>query len=366
MLRIVPFRWKARRRDWYAQLTDSSIRKRIARLLMFLFLLMTCHVIAIVSFERLNVWEAIWLTITTVTTVGYGDLSAKTMPGQMATVVFLYVAGISLLAQLVGEYVDYRIDRRDRMLRGRWRWEKMKDHLLIINIPNNNSDTYLQRLVEQIRITPGLTDTAIQLLTPNYPEGVPIELREMGVVHRSDQVNNVKSLRAANAHLAKYIILLADDPYDVRSDSVGIDVLDHLQEMKSPGFIVAECVDDANKERFNRMGADAVLRPVRAYPEIVVRAISAPGSEQILENLFTHHGVHAKRFDVALSKHPWREVASKLLVSGIGTPLGYLNVDNQLILNPPNTESVESKAIFLLVDHDKNYTLREVVECIGV
>lgn len=365
MLRLSPFSWRARRRDWYAQLTDSSIRKRIIRLLFMLLMLMACHVIAIVFLEDFTVWDAIWLTITTVTTVGYGDTSAQTVAGQLATVLFLYIAGISLLAQLVGEYVDYRIDRRDRMLRGRWSWKKMKDHLLIINIPNSHSDTYLQRLTHQIRITPGIEDIAIQLLTPNYPNGLPIELREMGVVHRSDQVNNMNALKAANAHQARFIILLADDPYDLRSDSVSIDVLDHLQEMKASAFIVAECVNDENKSRFNRMGADAILRPIRAYPEILVRAISAPGSEQILENLFTHQGVHAKRFDVTLGDQIWGKVASKLLLAGIGTPLGYINTESQLVLNPSASDCVESKAIFLLVDHDKEYTLDEVVECIG-
>ncbi len=84
--------------------------------------------------ESLSLWEATWLTLTTITTVGYGDLAADSFVGQIATVAFLYIPGIALLGQFLGDYVDYRITSREQRLQGLWRWN-MKDHILILNTP---------------------------------------------------------------------------------------------------------------------------------------------------------------------------------------------------------------------------------------
>lgn len=365
MLRVSTWRWRTRRRGWYAQITDTNIRKRIGRLLGILFILIACHVAAMMVFEGMALWPAFWLTMTSVTTVGYGDVSAQTTAGQLSTVVFIYLAGISLLAQVVGEYIDFRIDRRERMLDGRWRWHKMNKHLLIVNTPKHNGDMYLQRLVGQIRNTPSLTDIPIQVLTPAFPNGLPNGLREMGVVHRTDYVNNRKSLEMVNVQKAAFVVVLTDDAYDSRSDSSILDVLEHLREIETDAYVIAECVNDENKERFKRIRANAVIRPVRAYPEILVRAISAPGSEQILEDLFTHDGAHTQRYDINLTHGNWGEVACKIVAEGLGTPMGYVNQQDQLVLNPSANSEVAARALFLLVDHEVELSSHEVKSCLA-
>lgn len=87
--------------------------------------------------EALSFFDAFWLTFTTITTVGYGDLSAATPGGRLVTVVLMYSLGIFLLANLAGYWVDYRAERREKMLRGRWSWN-MKGHILILNVPTEN------------------------------------------------------------------------------------------------------------------------------------------------------------------------------------------------------------------------------------
>jgi voltage-gated potassium channel len=350
MLNVLRRHVRLRRRDWFSEQTDLTVKRRLRRLIVLLLCVAAAHSGLMVVFEGLPFQQALWLTMTTVTTVGYGDLSPQTLAGQISTILLLYLVGIALLAQVVGEYIDYRIETRERMARGQWRWKKMKDHILILNTPSTDRVTYLERLIQQIRNTPGLCELPVQLLTTSFPDGLPESLKILGVVHHTALPESSGALRNVNLDKAAYVLVLAEDAHDRRSDSCTLDILDHIKRAHVGAYVVAECVHDNNKSRFIHVRADAVLRPVRAYPELLVRALAAPGTEQILENLFTYQGVHPHRFDVSISGLNWGQVVAKLLDAGVGTPLGYVQQDNQVVANPGVSEQVEGKAVIVMVN----------------
>ena len=348
--------------------TIKSFRHRVFRMILALGLISALHVLAMMFFEKMALGDATWLTLTTITTVGYGDFAAVSPYGRLSTILLMYMAGILILAQLVGEYVDYRVEKRVQMIKGNWRWKKMNNHILIINTPVENGDTYLAQLIDHIKVTPEFTELPIQLLTSHYPGGLPVDLRDRGVVHRSGIAEHDQDLIHANIHKAKYIIILAEQPQDRRSDSVTLDILEHIKnlkiEMKIDGYLIAECVFQGNRERFKRMGANAVLRPVRAYPEMLVRAMSAPGTEQILEDLFQYQGTHPQRVDIKIDEIYWRDLACNILYGGFGTPVGFIDKAGLVITNPAADTLVSGKAVIILVDQDKELNQKDVRECL--
>lgn len=168
---------------------ELNIIRRIVVFVVWLWLLLIAHSIAMVSFEGMSLADALWLSITTITTVGYGDYSASTFLGRASTVVLLYIGGISLLAALASDYVDYRIARRERVGNGKWDWN-MHDHILILNSPVYNAEIYFRRIVSQIREVAEYRRTPIQILTDSFSEGLPIVLQEMGVHHYRGSPNH--------------------------------------------------------------------------------------------------------------------------------------------------------------------------------
>jgi len=351
------------RRRLYLQSNDER-RRHIFDLFFALFALLSLNVAAMMWFEQLTLPDAIWLTFTTVTTVGYGDLVASTTEGRLATIFLIYIVGIFMLAQIAGEWIDYRFDRRDRMKRGIWSW-KMKNHILILNTPDSHGDRYLRLLVEQIRDTPLLAELPIQVFSPHFPDGLPSDIAGMEVVLRSGKPEGRVNLSEANIEEAKFIVLLAVDTNDPRSDSVNLDMLDQMNDYNIPGHVIAECVLETNRERFKRMGADAVIRPIRAYPELLVRSLAAPGTESILEDLFVYAGNHPRRYDVSFSDHEWGKLASLLLEKGLGTPLGYMSGKDVMTTNPPPDAIVSGHAIFIMVSQNAPYEPELVEECIA-
>lgn len=332
-------------------LLPAERRSKILRLGFILLGLAVIHVAAMVYFEALSIWDAIWLTMTTMTTVGYGDLSPVTHGGRLTTMIIMYGFGIFLLAQIAGEWIDYRFDRYERKRKGLWTWN-MNNHILIINTPGTNGDRYLQILTEQILDSQTLSDHSIQILSGNFPDGLPNNLLEQGVVLHQGAPESAGVLDQVNVEEAAYVIVLATDTVDHRSDSVTLDILDRLKQYDLKGYVIAECLQDENRQRLREHGANAVIRPVRAYPELLVRALVAPGSEAILEDLFKNEGVHSRRYNVELNGQLWKEIAVKIVSEGLGTAVGYLG-ENGIVTNPQSDEQVFGSALFILVCHDR-------------
>lgn len=323
---------------------------KVRRLLGLLLGLSAVHVAAMMLLEGMGFQDAAWLTLTTLTTVGYGDLSAATPLGRMATVLLLYIVGISMLAQLASDYIDYRLERRQRMLQGRWEWN-MKNHMLIVNTPKQNTVTYLQRLIAQVRETPELAELPVQLLSEAFEDGLPQSLRNLGVVHRHDTPDHDEAWEAVDLASARYLVILAHDHHDRRTDSLTFDIVhrvfDHIEPAHT--YVVAECVDDMNRPRLQALGVHSVVRPIRAYPELVVRAITAPGVERVMENLFTHRGDHAQRYDVNISGVCWADIVSALIQRDWGTAMAYIAGNGEVVCNPPARQTLDAKALLLMV-----------------
>lgn len=328
---------------------SSDLRKR--------FILLTgviaLHSLAMVFFEDLNWWQAFWLTMTSASTTGYGDISAITFWGQFSTILLIYGMGITLLAQIASDYVELRLTKKEMRIKGFKRWNEMQNHILIINTPKYDSERYLGLLVAQITQTPELADTPIQILTTAFPEGLPLDLRAQGVVHHTGDALDDGMLLSAGTDKAKYVIVLSSDAQDSHSDSLTFDILHRIQTLNSSAFILAEAINDSNRPRFKSAGANAVIRPIRAYPEMLVRSLMAPGTEQVLEDLFRHQGDHTIRLDVQLSNVTWARVVTTLIQKDIGTALGYVQKNGEIMTHPQTSLVIEAEGLIVLINDDQ-------------
>lgn len=342
-------------------LASDGIRARRAIVLLVLYLVVigALHMAAMITFEGLSLGDAAWLTMTTVTTVGYGDISAASAAGRVSTVVLLYIGGIFALAKGAGDYFDYRASKRLEKIQGRWRWN-LKDHVLLINAPATGADFYFETLVRELRATEWGSERGVLILAEEWPNGLPASLQRLNVLHVHGSGATEDGLEAADAARAAAIIVLAREA-ETQSDAITFDILHRLGPLARDGPVVAEFVDERNRERICAAGASAVLRPMRGYPEMMVRAMIAPGSEQIIVDMFTSGGDECVRYDVAISGVTWGVLAATLIGKGIGTPIAYADMATGAIKsNPLAAHTVDARAIFLLVKQGHGTTIDDV------
>ena len=349
------------RRD---RLTGSAQHNLIHSIIKSCFLLtalFALHIGFMMYYEGLDLGDATWLTFTTATTVGYGDISAATPQGRLATILLLYLGGIFILAKVAGDYFDYRLDVRDKKTRGQWGWH-MNDHIVILNTPSYSGERYLQRLIKQFRASANYKETPVYILTSQFKNGLPSFITQLNnVVHYDGNSCNPHDLEAVCVNKARDIIVLAKDENDESSDGRTFDILHRLKDMDIDACVLAECVEDSNRKRLEDAGANIVIRPIRAYPEMIVRAFDAPGSERIIENMFNSEGDEYRRYDVDIRGVAWCDVVTRLINNNVGTAVAYIDKDsNEMVYNPPASATPKIEALITISKENCIYSNDDV------
>ena len=327
---------------------QESTKSGLIKLFIILLVIIVIHTIAMVYLEGMAFGDALWLTMTSATTVGYGDLSAETIGGRIATVILLYLGGIAILAKVAAMYFEYRHEVSSRMLRGDWSW-KMNNHIVILNCTKEFKEDFFNVVVEQLRHSSlELSSAPIIIVGDAFKDGISNSLRSSNVVTVSKPIHSDEALDSSSVKDAHTVVVLATAPDDPASDSVSFDLIHRLREKGVKAKIISEVVKIDNKVRLHNAGADHVVRPVRNYPEMLARTILSPGSEQMIDDLYDSFGEECIRFDVSI-KDTWENIVIKMIQNDIGTPLAYLDNNNKVIANAKPTTLIEAAAVFAIV-----------------
>lgn len=348
----------------YTRHLSLNLWKRLAKLLLILSALIAVNSAVLCVFESMSVADAIWMSLTTITTVGYGDLSPASSIGRISTVVTMFAWGISLVGMIASEFIDWRLLKTQKLISGDWVVKNMQDHIQIFGTPKHNPVTFIKGMVREIKVIPELMYCPIQILTRSYPEGLPEELRAMKVLHQTGDAEDMEKIKAVNPDKARVIVILAKDFSDPRSDSFTFDLLTKLQDLKVSTLIVAEAVRPENKARFIKAGASVVIRPDRVYPEKTVRVMTAPAAGEALDDLTDFGGDHLAQLNIAFSGLTFSEISAKFAADNVGIAVGYKAADGAVVINPQQNIALEAQCLLAIVHEDQldkaHQSLREL------
>lgn len=238
----------------------------------------------------------------------------------------------------------------------------MNKHIVIINSPKYNRDMYFQRFIETIRQNPLHRKTPVVLINTDYPDGLPRSLSGLGMQLVQGHGNHEADFKQANLVSAEHILILAKDENLEDSDSLCFDLCYRMKEHGLAYRVIVECVEDENRPRMKKLGVKSVIRPIRSYPEILVRGMESPGSELIIEDLLTHDKDHLIRFPMWLEGDHWRDVVMAMQIANIGTPLACISKEGEVQIHPAGDERVYGQSVIILVKSERIPSEKEVQE----
>jgi voltage-gated potassium channel len=217
--------------------------------------------------QNLSLFDSLWLSVVTMTTVGYGDVAPKTPAGRLLAMTFTMFCGIGVMAYLVSLLATSVIEREAKLVSGELELT-CKNHILIINMPN---EQMIHAMLDELR-------------KDNNSHSVPIVLISDAVDRCPAQLLNRKNfyfvkgnptwratLQKANATEALQAVILPKDPKDPTSDGLTTQTAIILKSMhdkvESLFYMVAEVISRDSVEPLQLAGCHNVVCLQKVIPD---------------------------------------------------------------------------------------------------
>ena len=244
--------------------------KIIIPLILLVGLLLTA-VAGFSYFEQLDGFDALWMTVTTVLTVGYGDLIPLTTGGRILAIflvplcimLFTYFMGV-----IIGLIVEFNISAAKRSEKMERKIKRMNKHIIVCGL-NPMSSTIIERITQEKR------------------DFVLIEADESRCETLIDKYSIVIGDPCEDDVLRRAGITNAEGLITTLSDAENVLIVLSAREMNPAIRISASAERIESESKLMKAGADRVINPERIGGTRMALSILKPAAVEYMDRIFT-------------------------------------------------------------------------------
>ena len=192
----------------------------------------------------ITLWDSIWYSVISVTTIGYGDFSAESLGARIGTAVFIVLIGLATFTTALGMAVDWVADLRHKERRGMGR-VNARDHLVMVNFPG---EARVRQIIREYRQDPDHKRIDVVLVDHNIEE-LPFDLPNVSFVRGWPLDED--TFRRANLEHARQVMVLSPSHEDPRSDSLVASIAFVIHKVNPDVRVIAECLDSRHAVLFD-------------------------------------------------------------------------------------------------------------------
>jgi voltage-gated potassium channel len=235
--------------------------------------------------------DGLWWSIVTFSTTGYGDKVPVTFAGRMIAVLTIMV-GIGGTSLLSGALASWLVDRNTKARRGLMDYKKLKDHLIICGWKNDMKEI----LLDILRLTTDLTSDQLLVISNVDSERIE-ELKE------DDDLSGLKfvrgdyyaeaTLRRANVHLSRKVLILADTLESNAASEVDSKTVMTVLTIKAISreiYVTAEVLDKKYESYLKQAMCDEILFSRDFSRQMLANTSATNGMSHIIYDLLTQSG----------------------------------------------------------------------------
>jgi voltage-gated potassium channel len=280
-----------------------------------------------VVIEGWSFFDGLFMTVTTLTTVGYGEVHPQSMAGRAYTMV-LILTGVGVMLYIIGALARVVVEGEIQEALGkrkvRRKVHKIKDHYIICGFGRLGG--IIARQLSHARIP--------LVVIENNPELIPV-LESQGYPFVAGDATREEVLLEAGIERAKGLVAV------VHSDAGNVYITLTARSLNPKLYIVARGEDPASHQKLLRAGADKVESPYEMGGRKMAQTILRPTVVTFMD-LAMQDGVEWSMEEIAVSERsPLAGVP--LIDTGIRKDLDLIAVavkraDGTLLFNPtPHT-----------------------------
>ena len=300
-----------------------------------------------------TLFDAIWYTLVTITTVGYGDITPHSVLGRTSAMILL-LAGVALFGALSGKFASFLFDRQQKKDRGLLKMNKIKNHFLICGWKPN-----FERILEGILLAnPEIPPEKIILLnnsSQNEMEKIKADSRFKNINYIHGDFTDEDTLLKSQIKTAERALVLADNSENfsnLETDSRTVLAVITIKNLNPKIYCVAEIIDSKFEKHLSLAHCDEIILSADYGQNLLIQASSGKGMSHILRELISEENDSG----ILIC-----DIPSKFVGNNYGEYRLSLNTSDILIGLLENTGNFYSRRKEALAEAQKNPNVEEVV-----
>lgn len=288
--------------------------------------------------------DAVYMTVITLTTVGYGEIHELSRTGQLYTILLIFI-GVTFCLYVAGSVVQFMVEGQIRTILGRRSLDKkinrLKNHYVICGYGRIG-----RVLCNQLKRKP----IDLVVIEKNR-ELIPI-LDEDKVLYLSGDAADEVNLHKAGIQRAKGLVAV------LATDTDNVFLVLTARQLNPDLYIIARASHDESKSKLQAAGANKVESPYEMGAVSMARRIIRPTVTNFLDLAFAH-----KRKDIQMEEIPVNsssDLANVMLKdSGIRQRFNLIIIaikkpDGSMLFNPSFETVIEAGDTVIAVGQEGN------------
>ncbi len=227
--------------------------------------------------EKWPFFDALYMTVITLATVGYGEVHIVSLPGRIFTV-FLILLGVGFFLYVAGSIIQFLVEGRIRLVLGRRKLDsqinKLKDHFIICGYGR------IGRVLARFLIA-----KYVDVVVIERKENRVAAMDEDGILYLLGEATDEKLLNRAGIQRARGVVTA------VATDADNVFLVLIAKQMNPALFVVARASQNSTKKTLLAAGADKVISPYDLGARRMAHAILRPTVIKFLEMAFADEKV---------------------------------------------------------------------------
>ncbi len=222
----------------------------------------------------ITLWDGLWYSVVSITTIGYGDISPETVGARIGAAVFIMLIGLATFTTAVGVAVDWAADLRHKERKGMGR-VSARGHLVIVNFP---SESRVQQIIQEYRSDPDHKGVDIVVVTDEVEE-LPFLGDDISFIR--GWTLDEETYRRANLERARQAMVLSPSHSDPRSDSLVASIAFVIHRVNPEVKVIAECLDPRHAALFNASDNLSLVYTLQIVNNLFAHEAQDPGVKKL-------------------------------------------------------------------------------------